>query len=142
MRGLALILLPLALATLVPAAVSSGDEPAVVGTWHGSAEEFSSPHIQGRAQVTVSLTPDGRWTSVWRQAGRELRSSGTWRVTPRMIVLETDSREPIPPRLSLVHRGDVVYGTALTPLPEGRAATVSIALRQTASSPVATRPGL
>jgi hypothetical protein len=86
--------------------------------------------------------PDGRWTSVWRQAGREQRSAGTWRTTPRLIVFETESREPLPPRLSLVHRGDVIYGTALTPLPEGRAATVSVALTHASSSPVASRPGL
>ena len=86
--------------------------------------------------------PDGRWTSVWRQAGREQRSAGTWRLTRHLIVFETDSREPLPPRLSLVRRDEMIYGTALTPLPEGRAATVSIALTHASPSPVASRPGL
>ena len=121
---------------------ASADASAMVGTWHGSAEEIASPHIQGRAQITVSVMPDGRWTSVWRQAGRERRSAGTWHVTPDLVVFETDSGQPLPPRLSLLHRGDIIYGTALTPLPEGRAATVSIALTHVAPSPVASRPGL
>ena len=118
------------------------DTNAAVGIWRGGAEEIASPHIQGRAQITVSVMPDGRWTSVWRQAGRELRNAGTWRVTPDFIVFDTDSGEPVPPRLSLVHDGDVIYGTALTPLPEGRAATVSIALSHVDASPVASRAGL
>jgi hypothetical protein len=120
----------------------SADASGVVGTWRGSADEVASPHIYGRAQITLNVTPDGRWTSVWRQAGREQRSAGTWRVTPDLIVFETDSGEPRRPRLSLVHRGEVMYGTALTPLPEGRAATVSITLTHAASPPVASRPGL
>ena len=118
------------------------DASSVVGTWRGSAEEIASPHIQGRAQVTMNVMPDGRWTAVWRQAGRERRSAGSWRLTPNLIVFETDSAEPVPPWLSLVRGGDVIYGTALTPLPEGRAATVSIALTHVAPSPVASRSGL
>ena len=116
-----LVMMP---AAAVPAAESSG----VVGTWRGTAEEFSSPHIQGRAQVTLDVMPDGRWTTVWRQAGRERRSAGTWRLTPDLMVFEVDSAEAVPPRLSLRHRGDVVYGTALAPLPEGRSTTVAITL--------------
>jgi hypothetical protein len=138
-------LLPVLVALLasMPAVASAGpDASTVVGTWRGSAEEFASPHIQGRAQITVTVMPDGRWTSVWRQAGREQRSAGTWRLTSALIVFETDSREPLPPRLSLVHRGGVMYGTALAPLPEGRAATLSITLIPVAPTPVASRPGL
>ena len=128
---------------MVPAAAVPAAEPTdVVGTWRGTAGEVSSPHIQGRAQVTVDVTSDGRWTSIWRQAGRERRSAGTWRLTPDLMVFEVDSAEGIPPRLSLRHRGDVVYGTALAPLPEGRSATVAISLIHVASSPVASRPGL
>jgi hypothetical protein len=56
-------------------------------------------------------------------------------------VFEADSPEFLPPRPSLVHRGDVVYGTALAPLPEGRSATLMIALTHVAASPVASRPG-
>jgi len=118
------------------------DASAVVGTWRGSAEEVASPHIQGRAQITLTVTPDGRWSSVWRQAGREQRSAGTWRLAPDLIIFETDSLEPRRPRLSLLHRGEVLYGTALTPLPEGRAATVSIALTRVEPAPVASRSGL
>jgi hypothetical protein len=128
---------------LTPAtAAGAADASAVVGTWRGSADEFSSPHIQGRAQITVDVRPDGRWTSVWRQAGRERRSAGTWRLTRDLMLFETDSAEPLPPRLSLRHRGEVLYGTALVPLPEGRATTVTIALTHVAPSPVASRPGL
>jgi hypothetical protein len=137
----------LAVSTLVMAivpgtVVASSQRNDVIGTWRGSAEEFSSPHIQGRAQVTVEVMPDGRWTSVWRQAGREQRSTGTWRLTPELVVFEADSAEPVPPRLSLRHRGDVMYGTALAPLPEGRSTIVAIALTHVASTPVASRPGL
>lgn len=143
MRRVAVCRVLSVLLALTPAAAWSAADPStVVGTWRGSAEEFASPHIQGRAQITVSVMPDGRWTSVWRQAGREQRSAGTWRLTRDLIVFETDSREPLPPRLSLRHRGEVIYGTALTPLPEGRAATVSIALTHVAPSPVASHPGL
>jgi hypothetical protein len=114
---------------IVPAAAVPAAEPSdVVGRWRGAAEEFSSPHIQGRAQVTLDVMPDGRWTTVWRQAGRERRSAGTWRLTPDLMVFEVDSAEAVPPRLSLRHRGDVVYGTALAPLPEGRSTTVAITL--------------
>ena len=141
MRRIALIRILVVLVAVIPASAAAAQD-AVVGTWRGSAEEFSSPHIQGRAQVAVTVMPDGRWTSVWRQAGREQRSAGTWRLTQRLIVFETDSREPLPPRLSLVRGDEVIYGTALTPLPEGRAATVSIALTHASPSPVASRPGL
>jgi hypothetical protein len=137
---LALAMLLMAIVPVTSVAASSRND--VVGTWRGSAEEFSSPHIQGRAQVTVDVMPDGRWISVWRQAGRERRSTGTWRLTPELIVFEADSAEAVPPRLSLRHRGDVVYGTALAPLPEGRSAIVAIALTHVASTPVASRPGL
>jgi hypothetical protein len=130
------------LASLPAVASAAPDASTVVGTWGGSAEEFASPHIQGRAQITVIVMPDGRWTSVWRQAGREQRSAGTWRLTPALIVFETDSREPLAPRLSLLHRGGVMYGTALARLPEGRAATLSITLTPVAPTPVASRPGL
>lgn len=44
---------------LTAGAEASADASAVVGTWHGSAEEIASPHIQGRAQITVSVMPDG-----------------------------------------------------------------------------------
>lgn len=129
------------LLAVVPA-VGGAAADTVVGTWRGGAEEFSSPHIQGRAQITVDVLPDGRWTSVWRQAGRERRNAGTWRLTPELIVFETDSPEALPPRLSLRHRGQVIYGTALAPLPEGRAATVTITLTHVPPAPVASRPGL
>jgi hypothetical protein len=144
MRRLAFVrVLSTLLLVVVPATGVAAAQPSdVVGTWRGSAEEFSSPHIQGRAQITVEVMPDGRWTSVWRQAGRERRSTGSWRLTPDLIVFEADSREPVPPRLSLRHRGDVVYGTALAPLPEGRSTIVSIALTRVALPPVASRPGL
>jgi hypothetical protein len=133
-------MLPLAVA---PAAVAAaGDPSAVVGTWRGSAEEISSPHIQGRAQITMDVSPDGRWTSVWRQAGRERRSAGRWSVVRDLIVFEADSSEALPPRLSLRRRDDVIYGTALALLPEGRATTVAITLTHGALSPVASRPGL
>jgi len=137
-RRLAFVLL----LTFAPLTADAADASAVVGTWRGTAEEFSSPHIQGRAQVTVDIMPDGRWTSVWRQAGRERRSAGTWRLTRDLMVFETDSPEPLPPRLSLRHRGEVFYGTALTSLPEGRATTVTISLSPVAPPPVASRPGL
>jgi hypothetical protein len=142
MRRLAVRLASLLLLTFAPVGPAAADASAVIGTWRGTAEEFSSPHIQGRAQVTVDVMPDGRWTSVWRQAGRERRSAGTWRVTRDLIVLETDSRESLPPKLSLRRRADVFYGTALAPLPEGRATTVTIALTLVVPSPVASRPGL
>jgi hypothetical protein len=144
MRRLAFVrVLSTLLLVVVPATGVAAAQPSdVVGTWRGSAEEFSSPHIQGRAQITVEVMPDGRWTSLWRQAGRERRSTGSWRLTPDLIVFEADSREPVPPRLSLRHRGDVVYGTALAPLPEGRSTIVSIALTRVAWPPVASRPGL
>ena len=142
MRRLALRLASVLLLTFAPLTADGADASAVAGTWRGTAEEFSSPHIQGRAQITVDIAPDGRWTSVWRQAGRERRSAGTWRLTRDLIVFETDSPEPLPPRLSLRRRGDVFYGTAVTPLPEGRAATVAISLSPVAPSPVASRPGL
>jgi hypothetical protein len=144
MRRLAFVrVLSTLLLVVVPATGVAAAQPSdVVGTWRGSAEEFSSPHIQGRAQITVEVMPDGRWTSRWRQAGRERRSTGSWRLTPDLIVFEADSREPVPPRLSLRHRGDVVYGTALAPLPEGRSTIVSIALTRVAWPPVASRPGL
>jgi hypothetical protein len=58
------------------------------------------------------------------------------------MVFETDSPEPLPPRLSLRHRGEVFYGAALTSLPEGRATTVTISLSPVAPPPVASRPGL
>jgi len=45
-------------------------------------------------------------------------------------------------RLALRHRGDAFYGTALAPLPEGRATTVIISLSPVAPPPVASRPGL
>lgn len=115
-----------ALLTATP--VSAAGASDVVGTWRGGAYEFASFYLQGRAEITVTVTPDGRWTSVWRQAGREQRSTGTWHVEPERIVLEYDSREKLPPQLSLRHRGDVAYCTALTALPEGRSTTVSIAL--------------
>jgi hypothetical protein len=142
MRRLALRLALVLLLAFALLAAAAADARAVVGTWRGTAEEFSSPHIQGRAQVTVDIMPDGRWTSVWRQAGRERRSAGTWHLTRELIVFETDSAEPLPPRLSLRHRGDAFYGTALTPLPEGRATTVTISLSPVAPPPVASRPGL
>ena len=126
----------------VVAPAGAANESDVVGTWRGTAEEVASPHIQGRAQVTLEVMPDGRWTSVWRQAGRERRSSGHWWLTPNLVVLETDSREPVAPRLSLLHRSDVAYGTALAPLPEGRSATVALALRHVAPAAVASRPQL
>lgn len=138
LRVLALLWIAVASATGI-AAAQPGD---VIGTWRGSAEEFSSPHIQGRAQITVDVMPDGRWTSVWRQAGRERRYAGTWRVTRDLIVFEVASGEPLPPRLSLRHRDDVAYGTAVVPLPEGRSATVSITLTHAASTPVASGPRL
>jgi hypothetical protein len=100
----------------------------VIGTWRGSAYEFASSYLQGRADISLTVTPDGRWTSLWRQAGREQRSTGTWHLAPACIVFETDSREKLPPQLSLRHRGEEAYGTAVTALPEGRSATLSIAL--------------
>jgi hypothetical protein len=127
---------------LTAVAEAAAGASSVIGTWRGSAEEVASPHIQGRAQITVNVMPDGHWTSVWRQAGREQRNAGTWRLTPDFIVFEADSAEAVPPRLSLVHRGDVIYGTALAPLPEGRAATVSIALTHVEPGPVASSAGL
>lgn len=132
----------LALAVAPAAVAAAGDPKPVVGTWRGSAEEISSPHIQGRVQITVDVRPDGRWTSVWRQAGRERRSAGSWRVVRDLIVFEAESSEAVPPRLSLCRRDDVIYGTALAPLPEGRATTVAIALTHGALAPVASRPGL
>jgi hypothetical protein len=144
MRRLTLLrvlsLLPIAVAPAVVA--SAADTSAVVGTWRGTAEEISSPHIQGRAEITVDVRPDGRWTSVWRQAGRERRSAGSWRVVRDLVVFETDSSEPLPPRLSLRRRDDVIYGTALAALPEGRATTVTITLTRGDVSPVASRPRL
>jgi hypothetical protein len=131
--------LVLALTAAAPAIAADASGPA--GTWRGSAEEFASPHIQGRAQITMDVMPDGRFTSVWRQAGRERRTSGHWRLTRDLIVFEADSAEFLPPRLSLVHDGDVAYGTALAPLPEGRSATLMIALRHVAPAPVASRLG-
>ena len=109
-------------------AASPGAASDVVGTWRGSAYEFASFYLQGRADITVTVTPDRRWTSVWRQAGREQRSTGRWHVESERIVLEYDSREKLPPQLSLRHRGEVAYCTALAALPEGRSTTVSIAL--------------
>ena len=141
-RTLLRVVFPLLLVMAAPAAVPAAEPTDVVGTWRGTAEEFSSPHIQGRAQITLDVMPDGRWTSVWRQAGRERRSAGTWRLTPDLMVFEVDSTEAVPPRLSLRHRGDVVYGTALAPLPEGRSTTVAITLTHVAPTPVASRPGL
>jgi hypothetical protein len=138
MRRVAALLL---LASTAAAPAFADDAAGAVGAWRGSAEEFASPHIQGRAQITVDIMPDGRFTSVWRQAGRERRTSGHWRLTHNLIVFEADSPEFLPPRLSLVHRGEVVYGTALAPLPEGRSATLMIALTHVAASPVASRPG-
>jgi hypothetical protein len=131
--------LVLALTAAAPAIAADASGPA--GTWRGSAEEFASPHIQGRAQITMDVMPDGRFTSVWRQAGRERRTSGHWRLTRDLIVFEADSAEFLPPRLSLVHDGDVAYGTALAALPEGRSATLMIALRHVAPAPVASRLG-
>jgi len=129
------------LLVIAPAAAAPAAQPSdVVGTWRGTAEEVSSPHIMGRAQVTLDVMPDGRWTAVWRQAGRERRSAGTWWLTPDLMVFEVDSAEALPPRLSLRHRGDVVYGTALAPLPEGRSTTVAITLTHVAPTPVASRP--
>jgi hypothetical protein len=142
MRGSPLTLV-LAVSLIVGAAAAmAADSTGVVGTWRGTAEEVVSPHIQGRAQVTVEVMADGRWTSTWRQAGREQRSSGHWRSTDNRLVLETDSAEPLPPRLTLARRGEVAYGTALAPLPEGRTATVTITLTHVAPPPVASRPGL
>lgn len=133
-----LVLACTAAAAAAPA--TAADAPGIVGTWRGSAEEFASPHIQGRAQITVDVMPDGRFTSVWRQAGRERRTSGHWRITRDLIVFEADSVEFLPPRLSLVHDGDVAYGTALAPLPEGRSATLMITLTHVAPAPLASRP--
>ena len=132
-------LLVLALTAAAPAIAA--DASGTAGTWRGSAEEFASPHIQGRAQITMDLMPDGRFTSVWRQAGRERRTSGHWRLTRDLIVFEADSTEFLPPRLSLVHNGNVAYGTALAPLPEGLSATLMIALTHVAPAPVASRLG-
>jgi len=100
----------------------------VVGTWRGSAYEFASFYLQGRAEITVTLTPDGRWSSVWRQAGREQRSTGRWHAGPDTLVLEYDSAQTLPPRLSFRRRGQVAFATAVIALPEGRSTTVSIAL--------------
>ena len=130
----------LVLVAMAPAMAAAASANDVVGTWRGTAEEVASPHIQGRAQVTVNVMADGTWTSVWRQAGRERRSAGHWRLTPDLIVLETDSREPLPPRLTFRHGGDVAYATALAPLPEGRSATLAITLGHVAAAPVASRP--
>jgi hypothetical protein len=118
----------------------AADVTGTAGTWRGSAEEFASPHIQGRTQITVDVMPDGRFTSVWRQAGRERRTTGHWRLSGDLIVFEADSVEFLPPRLSLVHQGNVAYGTALAPLPEGRSATLMIALTHVARAPLASRP--
>lgn len=139
-HGLRYVLAVVVLGFMPATAAAASDASDVVGTWRGTAEEVVSPHIQGRAQITVNVMPEGRWTSVWRQAGREQRSAGTWRLTRDLIVFETDSREALAPRLSLRRRGEVAYGTALAPLPEGRAATVSITLRHISPSPVASRP--
>ena len=132
-------LLVLALTAAAPAIAA--DPSGTVGTWRGSAEEFASPHIQGRAQITVDVMPDGRFTSVWRQAGRERRTSGHWRLSRDLIVFEADSTEFLPPRLSLVRDGDVAYGTALAPLPEGRSATLMIALTHVPPARLASRSG-
>ena len=129
------------LAVTAAAPAIATDARDAVGTWRGSAEEFASPHIQGRAQITVDVMPDGRFTSVWRQAGRERRTTGHWRVSRDLMVFEADSPASFPPRLSLVHRGEVAYGTALAPLPEGRSATLMIALTHVATPSVASRPG-
>jgi len=131
----------LVLVVTAAAPAIAADAVGSAGTWRGTAEEFASPHIQGRAQITVDVMPDGRFTSVWRQAGRERRTSGHWRLTRDLIVFEADSVEFLPPRLSLVHDGDVAYGTALAPLPEGRSATLMIALTHVAPAPLASRPG-
>lgn len=138
LRHVVLMLLALTAAT-ASAAPAAGE---VVGTWSGTAAEFASPHIQGRAQVTVNVMPDGRWESVWRQGARETRSTGRWHAKRDLIVFETDSREPLPPRLSLRRRGETLYGTALATLPDGRATTVSIALTHVAAQPVASGPRL
>jgi hypothetical protein len=111
-------------------AAPAHDPADVVGTWRGGAFEVSSPLIYGRAEITLIITADRRWTSVWRQAGREKREVGTWRLESDRIVFEVDSPQCVPPRLSLRHRGDVAYGTAVAALPEGRATTVAIELRR------------
>ena len=56
---IALMRLLVVLVAVMPASAAAAQD-AVVGTWRGSAEEFSSPHIQGRAQVTATVMPDGR----------------------------------------------------------------------------------
>jgi hypothetical protein len=45
MRRFALIRLLLALVAVMAPSEAAADQRAVVGTWRGSAEEFSSPHI-------------------------------------------------------------------------------------------------
>jgi hypothetical protein len=125
--GVCAVLLVGGTGSAAPAA-SAQDPANVVGTWRGGAYEVASPLIYGRADITLTITPDRRWTSVWRQAGREKRDVGTWRLESDRIVFEVDSRQPVPPTLSLRHRGDVAYGTALVALPEGRATVVAITL--------------
>ena len=101
MRGLAPYALALVLTSTLPTAGRAGEASDVVGTWRGTAEEVSSPHIQGRAQVTVDVMPDGRWTSVWRQGGRERRNAGRWRTATVAIALTPAAPAPVASRPGL-----------------------------------------
>lgn len=112
------------------ASVRSPDVVAsAAGVWRGTVSELADIYTgPANATVMLDLKPDGTYTQVWSEKGKDRTETGRWSMRGNHVVLE--GTQPHTKRM-LRYSGDALYGVTTEALPaEGRVGTDSISLRR------------